>query len=62
MPSKALFAGLVFDELDRPAESVSVGGEPFYVVDDSGFKRHIAAEHVDRQVLGHMRELMQGGL
>lgn len=60
MSSTPLFAGLVVDEFDRPAESASVGGEPFYVVDDAGFKRHISAERVDRQVLQHMQELMQG--
>ena len=37
-----------------------MGGEPFYVLDDAGFKRHIAAADVDRQVLERMRELMQG--
>ncbi len=60
MPTQALFAGLVFDELDRPAESAEVGGEAFYVVDDAGFKRHIAAEKVDRQVLQQMQALMKG--
>jgi hypothetical protein len=37
-----------------------VGGEPFYVVDDSGFRRHIPAAQVDRQVLQHMRDMMKG--
>ena len=60
MPNQPLFAGLVVDELDRPAESANVGGEPFYVLDDAGFKRHIAAADVDRQVLERMQELMQG--
>jgi hypothetical protein len=55
-----LFAGLVVDEFDRPAESAFVGGEPFYVLDDSGFKRHIPAAEVDRQVLQRMQELMKG--
>jgi hypothetical protein len=60
MPTKPLFAGLVVDEFDRPAESASVGGEPFYVVEEAGFKRHIAAANVDRQVLERFQELMQG--
>ena len=60
MTSQALFAGLVVDENDHPAESALVGGEPFYVLDDSGFKRHIPAAQVDRQVLQRMRELMKG--
>jgi hypothetical protein len=57
---KALFAGLVFDENDRPAEVVYVGDEPCYVVDDAGFRRHIPAEQVDRQVLESMREMIAG--
>ncbi len=60
MSIRPLFAGLVVDEHDHPAESALVGGEPFYVLDDAGFKRHIAADDVDRQVLEHMQELMQG--
>lgn len=55
-----LFAGLVFDESDRPVETALVGDEPCYVVNDLGFRRHIPAEQVDRQVLGHIAELMKG--
>ena len=60
MPSQPLFAGLVIDELGRPAESSSIGSEPCYVVDDSGFRRHIPAEQVDRAVLAQMAEMMKG--
>jgi len=60
MPNQPLFAGLIVDEYDRPAESTFVGGEPFYVLDDAGFKRHIPAADVDHQVLQHMQELMKG--
>ncbi len=60
MSKQALFAGLVVDENDRVAETAMVGGEAFYVVDDAGFKRHIPAEQVDRQVLSHMQEMMKG--
>jgi hypothetical protein len=56
----ALFAGLVVDESDRPVEEASVGGEPFYVVDDDGFRRHIESAFVDRQVLEQMRSMIQG--
>ncbi len=59
-PQQPLFAGLVVDEFDRPAETALVGGEPCYVVDDAGFRRHIPAEQVDRQVLRHIAELMKG--
>jgi hypothetical protein len=60
MSNKALFEGLVFDELDRPVEVVHVGQEPCYVVDDAGFRRHIPAEQVDRQVLKSMTEMIEG--
>ncbi len=60
MSKQALFAGLVVDENDRVADTALVGGEAFYVVDDAGFKRHIPAEQVDRQVLVQMQEMMKG--
>jgi len=60
MPRHPLFAGLVFDELDHPAETTLVGDEPCYVVDDSGFHRHIPSEQVDRQVLNQLAEMMKG--
>lgn len=60
MAHKALFSGLIVDEYDRPVEVVSIGGEPCYVVDDAGFRRHIPSEQVDMQVLNSMREMIQG--
>ena len=60
MPRQPLFAGLVVDESGRPAETAHVGGDPCYVVDDYGFRRHIPSEQVDRQVLTQMTELMKG--
>lgn len=60
MPKQPLFAGLVFDESGRLAETALVGSEPCYVVDDSGFRRHIPAEQVDRAVLTQMQEMMKG--
>jgi hypothetical protein len=60
MPRQPLFAGLVFDESGRVAESAFIGDEPCYVVDDAGFRRHIPAEQVDRAVLLQMQELMKG--
>jgi hypothetical protein len=60
MPRKALFSGLVVDENDQPVETAYVGEDPTYVVDDAGFKRHIPAEQVDRQVLEMMRGQIQG--
>ena len=60
MPKHPLFQGLVFDEFDHPVESALVGDEPCYVVNDAGFRRHIPAEQVDKQVLGQIADLMKG--
>ena len=60
MPRQPLFAGLVVDEVDRPVETAMVGGEPCYVVNDGGFRRHIPSEQVDRQVLESMRKQISG--
>jgi len=60
MPRQPLFAGLVIDEFGNVAESALIGDEPCYVVDDAGFRRHIPAEQVDRQVLGQIAKSMKG--
>lgn len=60
MAKQALFSGLVVDENDNPVDVTFVGDDPCYVVDDAGFKRHIPSEHVDRQVLETMRDMIQG--
>jgi len=60
MSRQALFGGLVVDENDRVAGTAVVGDEAFYVIDDAGFKRHIPAEQIDRQVLAQMQEMMKG--
>lgn len=60
MPRQPLFGGLVVDEFDRPVASALVGDEPCYVVDDSGFRRHIPSAQVDREVLGQIAGLMKG--
>jgi hypothetical protein len=60
MSRQPLFAGLVLDEFGHVAESAFVGNEPCYVVDEAGFRRHIPAEQVDKQVLGQIASLMKG--
>lgn len=55
-PRYALFAGLVFNEQDEPAEVVHVGAVPYYVILDDGFRRHVEAESVDRQVMELLRQ------
>lgn len=53
---RPLFGGLIQDEEGRPVETAMVGDEPHYVVDDAGFRRHVASEVVDRQVIEMLRE------
>lgn len=60
MARQAVFAGLVVDENENPVEVASIGGEAMYVVDDSGFRRHIPSEQVDRQVLEQMMSQVEG--
>lgn len=60
MSRQPLFAGLVIDEFGNVAETALIGDEPCYVVDDAGFRRHIPAKQVDKQVLGQIAELMKG--
>jgi hypothetical protein len=60
MSSQPLFKGLVFDENDHPVGVSQIGEDPCYVVNDSGFLRHIPAEQVDRQVLKVMQDQISG--
>jgi len=60
MTRQPLFGGLIVDEQDHPVGTAFVGAEPCYVVDDDGFRRHIASEQVDRQVLKLMRQQIDG--
>lgn len=60
MANQPVFAGLIFDELDRPVEVAYVGDEPCYVVNDDGFLRHIPSEQVDLQVLESMFGMIEG--
>ncbi len=58
--TQPLFAGLVVDENDRLVETAMIGSEAMYVIDDAGFRRHIPAEYVDRQVLNFLKEQISG--
>jgi hypothetical protein len=53
---KALFSQLIYDENGEPVETTFIGLEPHYVIMDGDFKRHVASEIVDRQVI----ETIQG--
>lgn len=60
MTRNALFEGLVVDEYENPVEVRYVGSEAFYVVDDDGFQRHISSDFVDRQVMQHLLDMIEG--
>jgi hypothetical protein len=47
----AFFEGLVVSEDGDPVSVVRQGEATYYVVDDSGFRRHVDARDVDRLVL-----------
>lgn len=53
---QALFEGLVSNQEGEPVAVDWVGGEPFYVVPDAGFRRYVEAEVIDKQVLLWLRE------
>jgi hypothetical protein len=59
MSNKALFAGLVIDENGQPLEVAFIGDEAQYVIDDNGFRRHVDAEAVDRQVLAQLQSQIE---
>jgi len=55
----AFFEGLVETEDGAKVETVLIGGEDFYVIDDQGFRRHVEAAAIDRVVLSQFLEQMQ---
>ncbi len=56
MSNKAIFEGLVTDEKDRRLEVAFIGDDAQYVLDDNGFRHHVDAESVDRQVLQYLHD------
>jgi hypothetical protein len=60
LTEKPIFEGLVYDEYGHPVETGWIGSEPCYIVNDEGFKRHIPAEEVDRQVWSFMQAQIEG--
>lgn len=60
MANRAMFEDLVYDELDNPVDVAFVGGAAFYVIDDAGFRRHIDAEQVDREILDMFLGQLEG--
>lgn len=60
MNSEPLFKGLVFDENDQPVSTATIGEEPCYVVNDSGFLRHIPSRDVDLKVIDSLKGQITG--
>ncbi len=60
MSIRALFDGLVIDEDGNTAETAFVGQTAHYVIDDEGFRRHIDAEELDREVLEFFLGQLEG--
>lgn len=59
MAQQAMFDGLVYDEYDNLLMTTVIGGEAQYVFDDDGFRRHIDADGIDRQVLAFFLNQLQ---
>ncbi len=51
MAKHALFSGLVFDDNNNVLETVNIGNDAYYIVDDDGFKRHIDSREVDEKII-----------
>ena len=51
MAKQAFFDGLVYDEKNDLLETVTVGSDSFYIVDDDGFKRHIDSRELDEKIV-----------
>ena len=62
MALEPVFAGLVVDEFEQPVAHTFVGSELCYIVDDDGFKRHIPAEQIDRQVESEVQSAVSAAL
>ena len=52
----AFFEDLVVTEEGQPVGVTYVGTTAYYVIDDQGFRRHVEARPVDRQVLAQFLE------
>ena len=60
MASKAFFSGVIYDENDNLIDTVTIGNDAFYVVDDYGFKRHIDSREVDEKVFRLFTDQING--
>ena len=53
---RPLFADLIFNEGGLPVAVGDIGEESHYIVPDAGFRRHVAAEYVDREILDRLKQ------
>ena len=60
MANYAFFKGLVYDENNNLIETVTIGDESFYIVDDYGFKRHIESREVDEKIFRLFTDQIDG--
>ena len=60
MANAPLFDGLVFSEDGKLLTAAKVGDDPFYVLNDAGFLRHIRAREVDEAILQWLWEQIRG--
>jgi len=60
MNKEPLFKGLIVDEYDQPVSTGFIGSEPCYIINDSGFLRHVPSEPVDMKVLHSFTDQIEG--
>ena len=60
MANAPLFDGLVLSEDGKLLTAAKVGDDPFYVLNDAGFLRHIRAREVDEAILQWLWEQIRG--
>lgn len=60
MAKQALFSGLVYDENNNLTETVTIGNDAYYIVDDDGFKRHIDSREVDEKIIRLFTDQIDG--
>ena len=58
---RAIFAGLISNEQGEPVDTKYLGDEPFYVIPDGDFYRHVEAEQVDSAVIALLQHRIEGG-
>lgn len=52
----AVFSGLIYDEEGNAVSDTFIGTEPHYVIMDGDFKRHVAAQEIDQQVIDWLQK------